>query len=82
LAGTAHTGEIGYESLLRDGLGKNYKIETHREFMDDIAPRLSHYIIFITFFDGMRLKGIFLLALSGLRDRSFPFASFFVAEIL
>jgi hypothetical protein len=74
LAGTAHSGEIGYERLLGTSFLKNtkrsrenYKIETNRKLFDDIVGRLSYYIIFITFFDGMRLKDIFLRALSGCR---------------
>jgi len=52
--------------LLENQCMENYKISTNRGFVDDIVRRLSYYIIFITFFDGMRLKGIFLRALSGL----------------
>jgi hypothetical protein len=44
---------------------ENYKIETNRKLFDDIVGPSSYYIVFITFFDGMRLKDIFLRALSG-----------------
>jgi DNA polymerase III sliding clamp (beta) subunit (PCNA family) len=74
LAGTAHSGEIGYERLLGNELlekfkkvRENYKIETNGKLFNDIVGRLSSYIIFITFYDGMRLKDIFLRALSGCR---------------
>jgi hypothetical protein len=41
---------------------ENYKIETNRKLFDDIVGPSSYYIVFITFFDGMRLKDIFLRA--------------------
>jgi hypothetical protein len=72
LAEMAHSGEIGYERSLENEhlenhkkLRENYKVETNGKLFDDIVGRFSYYIIFITFFDGMRLKVIFLRALSG-----------------